>query len=353
MRLSPAAKVTRLALALLVLLAVLAGAAYGALQWALARLEPADPRGEAVEVEIPAGATTTDVAAILAEHGIIRDAAVFRYYVRYRELDGQIVSGRYELSAAMSADEILTKLVNGDVIVRRFTIPEGLTVAMMADLLEEAQVVERQAFLDAVAAAAAENPYLPAGAELVQPMEGYLFPATYQYHSGITAEDVVAMLTERFEAVWTPDLLARAEEMGLSVHEVVTLASIVETEARVAAEQPDIASVYLNRLAVGMPLQADPTVYYALGLPRSETLLYEHLEVDSPYNTYRYPGLPPGPIAAPGEGAIRAVLYPAAHGYYYFVAKNDGSGEHYFAETYEEHLENIERAEANLAARQP
>ena len=184
-------------------------------------------------------------------------------------------------------------------------------------------------------------------------MEGYLFPATYQYHAGITAEEVVAMLTERFEAVWTADLLARADELGLSVHEAITLASIVETEARVAAEQPVIAGVFLNRLAVGMPLQADPTVYYAVGLPRTETLLDEHLDVDSPYNTYRYPGLPPGPIAAPGEGAIRAVLYPETHDYYYFVAKYDGSGEHYFATTYEEHLENIDRAEANLAAQGP
>jgi len=349
--LSIAAKAARLVLVLVLLAAVLAGAAYGALQWALARLEPADPAAEAVEIEIPAGATTTDVAAILAEHGVIQDPTVFRFYVRYRELDGQIVSGRYELSAAMSADEILTKLVNGDVIVRRFTIPEGLTVDMMADLLAAQGVVDRQAFLDAVAAAAAENPYLPDDVQLEQPMEGYLFPATYQYHAGITAEEVVAMLTERFEAVWTPELLARAEEMGLSVHEVITLASIVETEARVAAEQPDIAGVYLNRLAVGMPLQADPTVYYALGLPRSETLLYDHLDVDSPYNTYRYPGLPPGPIAAPGEGAIRAVIYPSTHEFYYFNAKYDGSGEHYFAATYEEHLENIERAEANLANR--
>jgi UPF0755 protein len=253
----------------------------------------------------------------------------------------------------MSADEILAKLVSGDVVVRRFTLPEGLTVAMMADLLDEADVVPREDFLNAVAAAVPLNPYLPPDLDVAQPMEGYLFPATYEYHSATTAEEVVAMLLDRFAAVWTDELLARADEMGLTVHEVVTLASIVETEARVPAEQPAISGVYLNRLAVGMPLQADPTVYYALGLPRTERLLYEHLEVDSPYNTYKYPGRPPGPIASPGESAIRAVLYPETHDYYYFVAKNDGSGEHYFAATYEEHLENVDRAEANLAARQP
>ncbi|MEW8979672.1 MAG: endolytic transglycosylase MltG [Symbiobacterium sp.] len=343
----------RLVLALAVLLALLAGAAYAGLQWALARLGPADPTAAPVEVEIPSGATTADVAAILAEAGIIRDPTVFRYYVRYRQLDAQLVSGRYELSAAMSADEILAKLVAGDVVVRRITIPEGLTVAMVADLLDEAGVAEREDFLAAVAAEASLNPYLPPDLDVEQPMEGYLFPATYEYHSDTTAAELVAMMFDRFRAVWTDELLARADELGLSVHEVTTLASIVETEARVAAEQPAIAGVYLNRLAVGMPLQADPTVYYALGLPRAESLRYEDLEFDSPYNTYKYPGLPPGPIAAPGESAIRAVLYPESHEYYYFVAKNDGSGEHYFAATYEEHLENIARAEENLAAQQP
>lgn len=350
---SIAAKAVRLVLVLLILLALLAGAAYAGLLWFLGRLEPADPSAAPVEIEIPSGATTADVAAILAEGGLIRDPNVFRLYVRYRELDAQIVSGRYELSAAMTADEILAKLVAGDVVVRRFTLPEGLTVAMMAEILDEAGVVAQDDFLSAVAAAAPDNPYLPADLDVEQPMEGYLFPATYEYHSTTSAQDVVAMLLDRFAAVWTDELLSRADEVGLSVHEVVTLASIVETEARVAAEQPAIAGVYLNRLAIGMPLQADPTVYYALGLPRSERLLYEHLEVDSPYNTYKYPGLPPGPIASPGEDAIRAVLYPETHEYYYFVAKNDGSGEHYFAATYEEHLENVDRAEANLAAQQP
>jgi len=337
----------------MLLLALLAGAAYAGFLLFLGRLEPADPSAAPVEIEIPAGATTADVADILAEGGLIQDPNVFRFYVRYRDLDARIISGRYELSAAMSVDEILAKLVAGDVVVRRFTLPEGLTVAMMADLLDEAGVVDREDFLDAVAAAAADNPYLPADLDVAQPMEGYLFPATYEYHSGITAEEVVAMLLDRFQAVWTDELLARADETGRSVHEVVTMAAIVETEARVAAEQPAIAGVYLNRLAIGMPLQADPTVYYALGLPRTERLFYEHLEVDSPYNTYKYPGLPPGPIASPGESAIRAVLYPETHEYYYFVAKNDGSGEHYFASTYEEHLENVDLAEANLAARQP
>lgn len=180
-------------------------------------------------------------------------------------------------------------------------------------------------------------------------MEGYLFPATYDYHTGATADEIVAMLSARFQEAWTAELASRAEEVGLSVHDVITLASIVETEARVAAEQPTIAGVYLNRLAVEMPLQADPTVYYALGLPRGARLLYEHLDVDSPYNTYMYPGLPPSPIAAPGEGAIRAVLYPEQHDYYYFVAKGDGSGEHYFGRTLDEHNANVAQAEANGA----
>lgn len=319
--------------------------------WVNTRLGPVDPgAAETVVVNIPSGAGTGEVAQILYEHGLIADPTVFRWYVRYRGLDAEIRSGEYALSPAMRAEEILTYLVEGRVRVGRITVPEGLTVAMIADLLDANGVVEREAFLAAATAAAARNPYLPDDRDdMAQPMEGYLFPATYEYTSGTDAEDLVDAMFRRFQQVWTPELTRRAAEMGLSIHEVVTLAAIVETEAQVPAERPTIAGVYLNRLAIGMPLQADPTVYYAADVPRTQELTWEHLRFDSPYNTYVYPGLPPGPIAAPGEEAIRAVLYPERHDYYYFVAKADGSGEHYFGRTLAEHEENVARAEANKA----
>ncbi|MFZ5824115.1 MAG: endolytic transglycosylase MltG, partial [Bacillota bacterium] len=304
----------RIALVLLVLLGLLGAAAFGGQRWVMERLDPVDPASqEMLWVEIPSGVTTAEVADLLHQQGLIKDPTVFRYYVRYRQLDARIMSGEYQISAAMSPDAILQLLTQGQVRVERFTLPEGLTVAMMADVLAQQKVMSREEFLAAVSALAGTNHYLPQGVSLTEPMEGYLFPATYEYRRGAKPDEIVAMMFSRFEQVWTEEFKARAEAQNLSIHQVVTLASIVETEAQVAAERPAIAGVYLNRLAIGMPLQADPTVYYAHGLPRGERLLYKHLEIDSPYNTYKYPELPPGPIAAPGEDSIRAVLYPEAH----------------------------------------
>lgn len=330
------------------LLGLLGAAAYGGKGWVMAKLGPVDPASqERFWVEIPSGVTTADVAHLLFERGLIKDPTVFRYYVRYRQLDAQIMSGEYQLSASMSPDAILQRLTEGQVRVLRITVPEGMTVAMMADLMAQKGVMTREQFLEAANALAAKNPYLPADASLDQPMEGYLFPATYEYRGGADPEAIVAPMFDRFQQVWTEEWKQRIKERSLSVHEVVTLASIVETEAQVAQERSAIAGVYLNRLAIDMPLQADPTVYYAQGLPRGERLLYKHLEVDSPYNTYKYPGMPPGPIAAPGEDSIRAVLFPEQHGFYYFVAKENGTGEHFFGTTLEEHNANVLKAEAN------
>lgn len=338
----------RIAAVLVALLGLLAAAAFGGQRWLMARLGPVNPASqEMVRVQIPQGATTADVAHLLHQQGLIKDPTIFRFYARYRQLDAQIVSGEYQFSASMTPEAILERLVKGQVHVGRFTVPEGLTISMMADLLAEKQVMTREQFLAAVQAQASRNPYLPPGVTLTQPMEGYLFPATYEYRLSATPEEIVALMFDRFEQVWTDELRKRAAEMNLTVHQVVTLASIVETEARVPRERPAIAGVYLNRLAIGMALQADPTVYYAHGLPRGEQLLYKHLEVDSPYNTYKYPGLPPGPIAAPGEDAIRAVLFPEQHDFYYFVAKEDGTGEHFFGRTLDEHNENVAKAAAN------
>lgn len=334
----------RLAILLGLVLALAAGRG-----WVMARLGAVNPASEEpVTVVIPPGANTAQVAQLLHARGLIQDPTFFRYYVRYRQLDAKIVSGEYALSKAMPTGEILQYLTDGRVRAQRFTVPEGLTVSMVADLLADKGVVARDPFLAAVSAAAARNFYLPADrSALTQPMEGYLFPATYEYQTGVAPEEIVEMMFRRFEETWTEELKLRAKEMNLSLHQVVTLASVVETEAQAPGERKAIAGVYLNRLAINMALQADPTVYYALGLPRGERLLYKHLEVDSPFNTYLYPGLPPGPIAAPGEDAIRAVLDPEQHDYYYFVAKEDGSGEHYFSRTLDEHHENVAKAEAN------
>lgn len=316
--------------------------------WVMERLLAPNPAAsENLLVEIPSGSSTFEIADLLHRRGLVKDPVVFRYYARFRKLDARIQGGLYTLSAAMTPEQILQKMANGEVVVRRFTVPEGLTVAETANHLGKAGVVDPETFVRLASASRLAEAYLPKGVELQHPLEGYLFPSTYDYKPGIREEEVLRLMFTRFEQVWTPQMRGRAAELKLTIHQVITLASIIEKEARVAKERPVIAGVYHNRMRVGMKLDADPTVRYALNKPPTEPLLYKDLEVESPYNTYRVATLPPGPIAAPGESAIKAALYPDKHDLWYFVAKADGTGEHYFAETLQQHDENTAKAEAN------
>lgn len=331
----------------LVILAVVLGAAgYYGFRYARALLDPVDPSAPlAVAVKIPQGATMADVAEILRRHRLIREPLVFRLYARQEQLDSQIKPGEYLLRANMTADEILKRLTTGEVITYRFTVPEGLTVEQVAELLASRHLVDQDKFMRTVTASIAADGWVPADAKVRHRLEGYLSPETYTYTGTINEVKIVDMMVGRFQQIMSGDLLRRAEEMQLSVHEVVTLASIVEEEAAAPAERPRIAGVYLNRLRIGMKLDADPTVRYALRKPPVEPLLYKDLEVKDPYNTYRNPGLPPGPISSPGEASIRAVLYPEDHQFLYFVARGDGSGEHIFTNTLREHNQAVAQAE--------
>jgi UPF0755 protein len=321
-------------------------------QWVESMLLPLNPTDERpITVHIPAGASTREAADHLAGRGLIKDAIFFRYYARYRKLDDQIKPGEYELSPAMAPEAILLKLTRGEIVVRRFTIPEGLTVTQTVDLLASQGLVDKGKLRGLTGDPQRVSVYLPAESKVEEPFEGYLFPATYEYTGELTEERLVALLLERFDQLWTAARRTRAEELGLSIHQVVTLASIIEEEAQAPPERPIIAGVYHNRLKIGMKLDADPTVRYGLKKPIDQPLLYADLDIMTPYNTYRQPGLPPGPISAPGEAAIEAALYPTAHDFWYFVAKADGSGEHYFAKSLEEQNANIVRAEANAARR--
>lgn len=320
--------------------------------YVIGNLRPVKPgAAETVTVEVEDGASMAEVADLLYAQQLIRNPVFFRYYARLRSVDSRLQPGEYAFSPGMSPGEILRRLTAGQVVIHKITIPEGMKVEQVADLLAAQGVVDREAFLAAAANRDLVADFLPEDADLAQPLEGYLFPATYEYRRGVTAEELVSMMVDRFRQVWTPELRERAAEIHMTLHEVVTLASIIEEEAQAADERPRISGVYHNRLRIGMKLDADPTVGYAVDKLPGEELLWEDLLVDSPYNTYLNAGLPPGPIACPGEASIRAALYPEAHDYWYFVAKGDGSGEHYFAETLEEQEENIQRYQANLAAR--
>ncbi|HEX6989177.1 MAG TPA: endolytic transglycosylase MltG [Bacillota bacterium] len=343
--------VRRLLLAFLALLLLGSGCAAWA-WWSFQRLlEPAQPDGtEPLVITLAEGTGAAQIARQLEERGLIQSALAFRVYVRREGLAHRLRAGEYELSPAMSVPEIVTRLVRGQVVTYRVTIPEGRTVEQIIATVAQSTFFDAGALRRAVDAAAADWPYLPEGVELREPLEGYLFPDTYVFTRTTTAEHLIAGMLEGFRRALGEDGARRAEALGMTVHEIVTLASIIEREAQVPEERPLISAVYHNRMRRGMKLDADPTVLYALGRTDGR-LLYEDLKVDSPYNTYRFVGLPPGPIAAPGAAALEAALYPADVDYLYFVAKGDGSGEHVFARTYEEHLRNVRQFRSQQASR--
>ena len=303
---------------------------------------------DTIEVQVPAGETVSSLASRLEELGVISSARLFRALATTIGLDNEIQAGDYEFSPGQAVLTVLDRLRRGLTSAHGTTLPEGRRTEETAAVLEEAGAVDAADFL-----AAAEGygrstyPFLssiPPGS-----LEGFLFPDTYQITKTATAEDIVSLMLATFERkVLTPDVVADIDKNALSLHEIVTLASIVEREAVKAEEQPIIASVFLNRLEIGMRLQADPTTQYAItrdaasvardGYWKSD-LTVRDLGIDSPYNTYQVTGLPPGPICNPGRDAILAVIHPASTKYFYFVAKPDGS--HAFSETLEEHNRNV------------
>jgi UPF0755 protein len=288
--------------------------------------------GEPVRVRIPAGSGLGAVSDTLAANNVIRWPYAFRLYARFRGDDRTIKPGTYDLPQRASWSHVLDKLVTGDVVTQRFTIPEGWTARQIADRLAALLELPADSVREVLADAALAEPFGVPGPTL----EGYLYPSTYRMPLGTGLPEVLRTMVQTYQRVWTPELRARADSLGLSEREVVTLASIVEAEARVWTERDTIAAVYHNRLRRGMRLQADPTVQYALS-ERQARLLYAHIDevADSPYNTYRHDGLPPGPIGSPSRGAIEATLHPAEVDYLFFVARPDGT--HVFTRTLAEH----------------
>lgn len=311
---------------------------------ALASAPLAPGSSEVVTFEVAPGEATVTIARRLEEAGLIRDRLEFRVLAALLGWDGRLKAGRYQLSPGESTLSALRAIGRGQVMTVAFTIPEGYTLAQIEGYLVDRGLVEPGDLLAALgeADAAGELPFIPTDrSRLSQPFEGLLFPDTYFVEERTSARILTrAMLNHTLE-VFTPERLARAEALGLTPWEVLTLASIIEKEAAVAEERAIISSVYHNRLDVGMKLDACPTVFYVLGKPMSEPLLFADLEVDSPYNTYRNAGLPPGPICSPGLASIDAALYPADSNFYYFVAKNDGT--HHFSRTLEEHNRAVAR----------
>lgn len=298
------------------------------------------------------GETAAQISQRLEDEGLIRDANLFKALLRVHGVDTRLEAGDFRLRRNMSMAEIMAALQHGRPPTVTLTIPEGWRAEQIAGLLETTGLADPARFLELVQTGAGSDAFgfladRPAG---VTSLEGYLFPDTYEFESDATAADVIQRMLATFDSRLTQEMREQARARGLSIHEVVTLASIVEREAQVPEERTLIAGVFHNRIKAGMHLNADPTVQYALGYQADTAqwwkrpLYLEDLEVDSPYNTYTHVGLPPGPICNPGLAALQAVVQPAETDYYYFVA-NDvaGDGSHVFAKTLEEHNANIEK----------
>jgi UPF0755 protein len=343
---------------LLVILLVLAGAAAFFLNAAYTDLvEPVNPA--AVDtyslVEIPQGTNTEGIAQILYNEGLIQNQLVFRFYVRRYDLGQGFIAGRYRFSPSMSLEQIVLKIQAGDVYTETswFTIPEGLSIEEIAERLKQSGLVNQERFLDLARQPSPDlidaYPFLAEvnDSRITYVMEGYLFPDTYEVYTDAGEEAIMKVMLNRLVQIVNEEEQARIKALGMTMHEVLTLASIVEREARVDHERPLIAGVFYNRLRIGQRLESCATIQYILGETK-EFLTFADLELPSPYNTYQNAGLPPGPIAASGEASIMAVLYPEESDYYFFNYKYDSSGEHYFSKTLEEHNRNVARAEANL-----
>jgi UPF0755 protein len=300
-----------------------------------------DPAGAPpVRIDVTSGSTLKTVAAELHDNGVIRHQGIFERFAVLAGFDRQIRAGEYEFVAGESYRDILTRLRRGDILQLRITIPEGRTNLEISKIFKRRMGIDPDTFL----ALTFDDSLITRWNIEAPSLEGYLFPDTYTFPTKYTARQVIETMLGRFFTVWTPEHEERARAVGMTRGEILTLASIVEGEALLDSETRRISAVYHNRLERSMRLQADPTVAYALGGVRRR-LYYKDLRVDSPYNTYRNTGLPPGPICNPGRVAIEAALYPIeGTGELYFVAARDGSGRHIFTRTLRDHINAKNRA---------
>lgn len=277
-------------------------------------------------INIPSGTNAKEIVHILEKNEIIRkNNYLFIILIKLSKLEDKLKFGEYNLSPSLNMLQILNKLARGEIVVYKITIPEGYTSIQIAELLDKKEIVEKESFLKLVKYGE-------------KSWEGYLFPDTYEVPKKYGAENMFKLMLSNFEQVAIDNkLINKAEQTGFTIDEIITLASIIEKEAKFAEEKRQISSVFHNRLKSGMKLQSCATIQYILGKPK-EKLEESDLEIESPYNTYLYKGLPPGPICNPGIDSIIAALEPANEDYLYFVLGDNGR--HIFSKTYEEHLKN-------------
>ncbi|MBB6735435.1 endolytic transglycosylase MltG [Cohnella zeiphila] len=320
-------------------------------------LRPAKSADAPVRVTIEKGMGAKSVAEELEKDGIIRNAFLFGMWMKLSDEGSKFQAGDYDMRPGLTRDEIVEMLNTGKTVAAdtvHFTIPEGFTADQIADRLATAGYVDKTAFLQALSkpeqiTGSSWTKDIPKNSKLKYPLEGYLFPETYELKKGSTVTDILNRMASELDVKLNQlpdDWQTTMQDRGLTMHEVLTIASLVEREVVLDEERPIVASVIENRLDKKMPLQIDATVQYALG-KQKEKLTNDDLKVESPYNTYLHAGLPPGPIASPGIKSIEAAIYPADTDYLYYVTKKDGTNQHLFASTYKQHQKNIQTSEQN------
>ncbi|GAB6929423.1 endolytic transglycosylase MltG [Paenibacillus sp. JCM 10914] len=344
----------KLAFVLLALMLI----AGGALFYVWNALQPVPTADAPVEFTVEPGMSTSSIADLLEEKGLIKNALILKGYLKLTNEGSRLMAGTYEANPGTPIEDLLSKMNNGEVKPEemvRFTIPEGYTIRQMAEAIARESGIEQEEIL-----ALADQPdafdvtivgEIPVESELRHRLEGYLFPATYNLpKKDVSASVIVETMLKETEKrlAEIPDWQAQLEDRGVTFHELMTIASLIEREVVAEQERALVAGVIYNRLEQDMRLEIDATVQYLLDKPK-ERLLYKDLEVKSPYNTYRQKGLPPGPISSPSLDSIKAALNPEPSDYLFYVTKKDGTQEHLFAKTYQEHLKNIEISKKTAA----
>ena len=287
-----------------------------------------------IYITVKPGMDADAIAGQLLAHGVIDSKFSFWWQVKTGGLQDKFMAGTYLLHPGMKTEDAIGKLISGETTSIKFTIPEGFGIKEIAERLSDEGLVNKEKFLK-LAKDYAPYDYVEKHENARYAAEGFLFPDTYEIQSDLSEKEIMAMMAKDFDQRLTKKLRARAEEMNLSIYDLVTLASLVEKEARYEEDRPIIAQVFFKRLRIGMPLQSDTTLQYLLDAPKEDVSIAD-TKMESPYNTYQNYGLPPGPIASPGMAAIEAVLYPADTDYLYFVA--DRQGHNHYSNTYAEHL---------------
>ena len=287
-----------------------------------------------IHIKVSEGMTTAEIAEQLENKGVIASSLKFRFISRVRGYDNQMKPGTYVLKFGMSDEEVFETMLNGAKYLVNFTIPEGFTVKDIAERLYNLDLADKEDFLKASENFAPYD-YMATSNNVLYTAEGFLFPETYSIESDYSIEEILKVMAGEFDNRLTDEMRAKAREKNLSIHELITLASLVEKEVKYAEDRPIVAQVFLKRLELNMPLQSDATLQYLMDAPKEDVTISD-TKIDSPYNTYQNAGLPPGPVANPGIAAIEAVLNPADTNYLYFVA--DRQGHNHYSYSYEEHL---------------